>query len=78
MTIAVDFDGTIVEHKYPAIGRVPQWRICSGWPVLIPIHFLFIYPSRMVCARMRRATSPNRGGFGSPLEVNGFARGSPR
>ena len=21
-----------------------QWRICSGWPVLIPIHFLFIYP----------------------------------
>ena len=21
MTIAVDFDGTIVEHKYPAIGR---------------------------------------------------------
>lgn len=21
MTIAVDFDGTIVEHRYPAIGR---------------------------------------------------------
>ena len=21
MTIAVDFDGTIVEHEYPAIGR---------------------------------------------------------
>ena len=29
-------------------------------------------------SRLRRATSPNRGGFGSPLEVNGFARGSPR
>ena len=23
MIIAVDFDGTIVEHKYPEIGRIP-------------------------------------------------------
>ena len=27
--------------------------------------------------RLRRATSPGRGGFGSPRKVNGFARGSP-
>ena len=28
-------------------------------------------------SRLRRATSPGRGGFGSPCKVNGFARGSP-
>ena len=28
-------------------------------------------------SRLRRATSPGRGGFGSPRKVNGFARGSP-
>ena len=28
-------------------------------------------------SRLRRATSPSRGGFGSPRKVNGFARGSP-
>ena len=28
-------------------------------------------------SRLRRATSPCRRGFGSPREVNGFARGSP-
>ena len=28
-------------------------------------------------SRLRRATSPSRGGFGSPCKVNGFARGSP-
>jgi len=27
MTIAVDFDGTIVEHKYPAIGREKPFAI---------------------------------------------------
>ena len=26
MIIAVDFDGTIVEHKYPAIGRELPFR----------------------------------------------------
>ena len=28
-------------------------------------------------SRLRHATSPGRGGFGSPRKVNGFARGSP-
>ena len=28
-------------------------------------------------SRLRRSTSPGRGGFGSPRKVNGFARGSP-
>ena len=28
-------------------------------------------------SRLRRATSPSRGGLGSPRKVNGFARGSP-
>ena len=27
MTIAVDFDGTIVEHKYPAIGKEKPFAI---------------------------------------------------
>ncbi len=40
---------------------MPQWRICSGWPVLIPIHFLFIYPSRMVCARATGYALPRDG-----------------
>ena len=26
MTIAVDFDGTIVEHRYPQIGEIPCHR----------------------------------------------------
>ena len=25
--IAIDFDGTLVEHKYPAIGKVKQQTI---------------------------------------------------
>lgn len=29
MTIAVDFDGTIVEHKYPAIGRELPFAIST-------------------------------------------------
>ena len=32
---------------------------------------------RLPASRLRRATSPGRGGFGSPRKVNGFARGSP-
>ena len=35
---------------------------------------VFVQPLRH---RLRDATSPCRGGFGSPRKVNGFARGSP-
>lgn len=28
MTIAVDFDGTIVEHRYPAIGKERPFASC--------------------------------------------------
>ena len=29
MTIAVDFDGTIVEHRYPAIGKELPFAVAS-------------------------------------------------
>ena len=30
MIIAVDFDGTIVEHRYPAIGKEILWSVREG------------------------------------------------
>ena len=36
-----------------------------------------VRPGTTSPSRLRRATSPSRGGFGSPRKVNGFARGSP-
>ena len=41
--------------------RCRNGEFAVGGPVLIPIHFLFIYPSRMVCARATGYALPRDG-----------------
>ena len=51
---------------FPNLRESPLQRLTVRLP--------FVQPLRH---RLRDATSPCRGGFGSPRKVNGFARGSP-
>jgi hypothetical protein len=34
MIIAIDFDGTCVDHQYPYVGSplLVQWKRCGRWP----------------------------------------------
>ena len=46
MTIAVDFDGTIVEHKYPAIGREKPFAIETLKQLVAEGNRLILWTSR--------------------------------
>ena len=46
MTIAVDFDGTIVEHKYPAIGKEKPFAIETLKRLQFEGHRLILFTSR--------------------------------
>lgn len=46
LTIAVDFDGTIVEHKYPAIGREKPFAIDVLRQLQADGHRLILWTSR--------------------------------
>ncbi|MBR1510053.1 MAG: hypothetical protein IJ623_05340 [Bacteroidales bacterium] len=46
MTIAVDFDGTIVEHKYPKIGREKPFAIDTLRRMQSKGHKLILWTSR--------------------------------
>ena len=46
MTIAVDFDGTIVEHKYPAIGRELPFAIETLKKLRVEHHRLILWTVR--------------------------------
>ena len=46
MTIAVDFDGTIVEHKYPGIGREKPFAIDTLKQLKEDGHRLILWTSR--------------------------------
>ena len=46
MTIAVDFDGTIVEHKYPAIGKERPFAIDALIKLAEQGHRLILWTSR--------------------------------
>jgi len=46
MTIAVDFDGTIVEHKYPAIGRERPFAIETLMELSAQGHKLILWTAR--------------------------------
>jgi hypothetical protein len=46
MTIAVDFDGTIVEHEYPAIGRERPFAIDTLKALIADRHQLILWTVR--------------------------------
>ena len=46
MTIAVDFDGTIVEHKYPSIGREKPFAIETLLELSSEGHKLILWTAR--------------------------------
>ena len=46
MTIAVDFDGTIVEHRYPAIGREIPFAIQTLKMLIKDQHRLILWSVR--------------------------------
>lgn len=46
MTIAVDFDGTIVEHKYPAIGKEKAFAIETLLELKEQGHKIILWTSR--------------------------------
>ena len=46
MTIAVDFDGTIVEHKYPAIGKEKPFAIETLKRLQFEGHRLILWTAR--------------------------------
>ena len=46
MTIAVDFDGTIVEHKYPKIGKEIPFAIDTLLALAAEGHKLILWTSR--------------------------------
>lgn len=46
MTIAVDFDGTIVEHKYPAIGREIPYAVETLLRLQADRHKLILWTAR--------------------------------
>ena len=46
MTIAVDFDGTIVEHKYPEIGKEKPFAIDTLKQLAFEGHKLILWTSR--------------------------------
>lgn len=46
LTIAVDFDGTIVEHKYPAIGREKPFAVETLKALLADGHRLILWSAR--------------------------------
>ena len=46
MTIAVDFDGTIVEHKYPEIGREKPFAVETLKQLSFEGHKLILWTSR--------------------------------
>lgn len=46
MTIAVDFDGTIVEHKYPSIGREKPFAIETLLELSSDGHKLILWTAR--------------------------------
>ena len=46
MTIAVDFDGTIVEHRYPHIGKELPFAIASLNRIQAEGHRLILWTAR--------------------------------
>jgi len=46
MVIAVDFDGTIVEHKYPSIGKLKPFAIETLNDLAADGHKIILYTSR--------------------------------
>jgi len=46
MTIAVDFDGTIVEHRYPSIGKVKPFAVETLTQLARDGHRLILWTSR--------------------------------
>ena len=46
MTIAVDFDGTIVEHRYPHIGKELPFAIASLKKIQAEGHRLILWTAR--------------------------------
>ena len=48
MTIAIDFDGTIVEHKYPEIGRPIPFAIETLLRLQKENHRLFV---KVICCK---------------------------
>jgi len=46
MTIAVDFDGTIVEHRYPEIGRERPFATATLRQLMADGHQLFLWTVR--------------------------------
>jgi len=46
MTIAVDFDGTIVEHRYPSIGKVKPFAVETLTQLARDGHKLILWTSR--------------------------------
>lgn len=46
MTIAIDFDGTIVEHKYPEIGKEIPFAIASLKKLQAERHLLILWTVR--------------------------------
>ena len=50
MIIAVDFDGTIVEHRYPAIGKEIPFAIDTLKKLQEEGHRLILWSERMNCS----------------------------
>ena len=46
MTIAIDFDGTIVEHRYPAIGKEKPFAIDTLRQLVADGHRLILWTAR--------------------------------
>ena len=46
MVIAVDFDGTIVEHKYPAIGKERPFAVATLKQLMEDGHKLVLWSVR--------------------------------
>lgn len=46
MTIAVDFDGTIVEHRYPSIGKAKPFAVETLTQLMRDGHRLILWTSR--------------------------------
>ena len=55
MIIAVDFDGTIVEHKYPAIGKEIPFAFETLRKLQIEHHKLILWSVREGCHLLPRA-----------------------
>ena len=63
MVIAVDFDGTIVEHAYPEIGRPIPFAIDTLMQLQKDNHKLILWTSVVSCCRMPSIIVRNRASF---------------